>query len=47
MTKLIAVAVVLLISVSPAYAECLYNGQLVPAGTEISGLVCQSDGSWL
>lgn len=29
-----------------AYAECLYNGQAVPAGTEIGGLVCQDDGSW-
>ena len=47
MKKLLSVLILLFSFVSPVQAECLYNGQLVPAGTEMSGMVCQEDGSWL
>lgn len=29
-----------------ASADCIYDGQTYPTGTEIGGLVCQPDGTW-
>ena len=29
-----------------ASADCIYDGQSYPTGTEIGGLVCQPDGTW-
>ena len=31
---------------SPALADCYYNGQTVPEGTVVGGLVCQN-GQWV
>lgn len=33
-------------TISAAYAECYYNGQAYPTGTQIGSLVCQADGTW-
>ncbi len=30
----------------PAMADCYHNGQTVPEGTQIGGLVCQN-GQWV
>lgn len=46
MKALLASLIFSLSILGPVYAECLYNGQPVPAGTKIGGLVCQDDGSW-
>ena len=47
MKTLVASFFFALLTVSSAYAECQYNGQKVPTGTEIDGLVCQADGRWV
>ncbi len=38
--------VFLVVSASTALADCLYNGRSYPTGTNINGVVCQSDGTW-
>ena len=30
-----------------SFAECLYNGQKVEAGTKVGGYKCQSNGEWV
>jgi len=45
MKQLYLAVILMLLSVS-AFAECYLDGVLYPAGTVISGLTCQADGSW-
>lgn len=40
------VATLALLGASPARADCYHNGQMVPEGTQIGGLVCQN-GQWV
>ncbi|ELR96219.1 hypothetical protein GLO73106DRAFT_00000070 [Gloeocapsa sp. PCC 73106] len=47
--KLINVIILFSITIgfpTPAKADCIYNGTPYPTGTEVSGLVCQPDGTW-
>ena len=47
--KNIIILVVLLflaLSVKMVLADCEYDGQLYPVGTNINGLVCHLDGTW-
>ena len=41
-----ALALALLGWAGAAVADCYYNGQSVPEGTEVGGLVCR-DGQWV
>ena len=36
----------LLMNVSFALADCVYDGRSYGTGTVINGLTCQADGSW-
>jgi len=36
----------LALSAGTAVADCLYNGQWYPTGTNINGVICQPDGKW-
>lgn len=38
--------VYLAVSAGTALADCVYNGRRYPTGTNIGGVVCQSNGTW-
>lgn len=46
--KTLALTFLILIStISTAYADCKYNGRQYPTGTVIGPYVCRADGTWV
>ena len=44
--SLISLLLIFSFSVSAAYADCNYNGQVYPVGTRVGPYICKPDGSW-
>ena len=44
--KKLYLAMMLMVLSSSVFADCYLDGVLYPTGTVVSGLTCQTDGSW-